>query len=488
MDFSAIDELIDRARKNDNFRTTDSLYKEAINEVEAAYQNVGAAERKQLRHIITLLRKERKAKAKEADSIKELYAAMQSLESPMDAPPADPDVWPAPPPKKTTTQNTRTKSTPSKARLNDGGDNATLTVKKPVKKSNSQNAIADKKSKQRTVSKDDDPSGSASAGNATEGADAAAGEEKRTDEFVPKGYCPDLVEAIEQTMTRNGTEVSWDDIAGLEGPKELFKQTIVLPALMPNFFKGIRRPWRGVCMVGPPGTGKTLLAKAVATECQTTFFAVNCGDLASKWRGDSEKMIKLLFEMARHFAPSTIFIDEIDTIGSQRGQANEHEASRRVKAQLLVEMDGFCKEEDGKRVLVLAATNFPWMLDEALRRRFEQRIYIPLPDKAARVSLLSSSLKEVRIADDVDLESFAEQLDGYSGADITNVCRKAALMGVKRLTRLMTPAEIAKLSREEVDLPITWQDLQEAFNDTNPSVSDENIRQYIEWMEKYGST
>ncbi|KAK6037268.1 ATPase, AAA family, partial [Cooperia oncophora] len=225
-------------------------------------------------------------------------------------------------------------------------------------------------------------------------------------------------------------------------------------------------------MVGPPGTGKTLLAKAVATECQTTFFAVNCGDLASKWRGDSEKMIKLLFEMARHFAPSTIFIDEIDTIGSQRGQANEHEASRRVKAQLLVEMDGFCKEEDGKRVLVLAATNFPWMLDEALRRRFEQRIYIPLPDKPARKSLLCSSLKEVRIADDVDLDSFAEQLDGYSGADITNVCRKAALMGVKRLTRMMSPAEIAKLSREEVDLPITWQDLQEAFSDTNPSVSE----------------
>nr|CDJ84634.1 ATPase domain containing protein [Haemonchus contortus] len=487
MDFSAIDELVERARKNDNFRTTDALYKEAIAEVEAACQNVGAAERKQLRHVITLLRKERKARGKEAESIKELYAAMQSLESPIDAPPADPDVWPAPPPKRSTTQNVRTKSTPSKSRVNDGGENVTMSVKKPVRKSNSQSAIVDKKSKQRAP-KDDDPSGSSVPPSVSEVTETPAAEEKRTDEFVPRGYCPDLVEAIEQTMTRNGTEVCWEDIAGLEGPKELFKQTIVLPALMPNFFKGIRRPWRGVCMVGPPGTGKTLLAKAVATECQTTFFAVNCGDLASKWRGDSEKMIKLLFEMARHFAPSTIFIDEIDTIGSQRGQANEHEASRRVKAQLLVEMDGFCKEEDGKRVLVLAATNFPWMLDEALRRRFEQRIYIPLPDKPARLSLLRSSLKEVRIADDVDLETFAEQLEGYSGADITNVCRKAALMGVKRLTRTLSPAEIAKLSPEEVDLPITWQDLQEAFGDTNPSVSDENIRQYNEWMEKYGST
>ncbi|KIH64004.1 ATPase, AAA family [Ancylostoma duodenale] len=387
MDFSAIDEIIDRARRSDDYKTTDSLYKEAISEIEAISMNLGVAEKKQLRHVITLLRKERKAKAREAEAVKELYAAMQSLESPIDAPPADPDVWPAPPPKRTT-QNARTKNTPSKNRANEGGEN--ITVKKPVRKSNSQNALSDKKPKQgaavASVSTVSEPAPEVTVSSA---------EEKRQDEFVPRGYCPDLVEAIEQTMTRNGTEVSWDDIAGLEGPKELFKQTIVLPALMPNFFKGIRRPWRGVCMVGPPGTGKTLLAKAVATECQTTFFAVNCGDLASKWRGDSEKMIKLLFEMARHFAPSTIFIDEIDTIGSQRGQSNEHEASRRVKSQLLVEMDGFAKEEDGKRVLVLAATNFPWMLDEALRRRFEQRIYIPLPDHPARLSLLRSSLKEV---------------------------------------------------------------------------------------------
>ncbi|KJH52270.1 ATPase, AAA family [Dictyocaulus viviparus] len=400
-----------------------------------------------------------------------MCALMQSLESPVDYPPADPDVCIVTSQKKTVIQNFRPKNIVKKGHVTN--DSESVLTKKQIAKATNQTISSSKKAKQSLISQ------------STEMTDALPDttEEKQTDEFVPRGYCPDLVEAIEQTMSRNGTEVTWADIAGLDGPKELFKQTIVLPALMPSFFKvGYPSTMEGSVYGRTTRTGKTLLAKAVATECHTTFFAVNCGDLASKWRGDSEKMIKLLFEMARHYAPSTIFIDEIDTIGSQRGHANEHEASRRVKAQLLVEMDGFCKEDEGKRVLVLAATNFPWLLDEALRRRFEQRIYIPLPDKQARLSLLQSSLKEVRLEDNVDLETFAERLEGFSGADITNVCRKAALMGVKRqfycsislprLTRTLTPAEIAQLTPEDVDLPVTWQDLQEAHSDTNPSVSE----------------
>lgn len=242
-------------------------------------------------------------------------------------------------------------------------------------------------------------------------------------------------------------------------------------------------------MVGPPGTGKTMLAKAVATECGTTFFNVSSSTLTSKYRGESEKLVRTLFDMARFYAPSTIFIDEIDSLCSRRGSDTEHEASRRVKSELLIQMDGITNSEDPtKVVMVLAATNFPWDIDEALRRRLEKRIYIPLPTQEGREALLAISLREVEKSPDLDLPSIAEAMNGYSGADITNVCRDASMMAMRRKIAGLTPEQIRSLSKDELELPVSPEDVFEAIRKINKSVSVEDLKKYDKWMTEFGST
>jgi len=293
--------------------------------------------------------------------------------------------------------------------------------------------------------------------------------------------------------------VTWESIAGLEQAKSLLEEAVVLPLVMPEYFQGIRRPWKGVLMFGPPGTGKTLLAKAVATQCSTSFFNVSASTMASKFRGDSEKLVRLLFEMARFYAPTTIFFDEIDALGSKRGDASEHEASRRVKAELLVQMDGVgsvsAEDEDGpaqpRQVMVLAATNRPWDLDEALRRRLEKRIYIPLPEAEGRNQLFEINLKEVKMGADVAVKGLVDKTKGYSGADVTNVCREAAMMGLRR--RMQQARKEGKSLQElnnlkqEVDVPVTQADFLEAISNVNRSVGNEDLQRFTDWMKEFGS-
>lgn len=181
----------------------------------------------------------------------------------------------------------------------------------------------------------------------------------------------DLALSIHRDICMANPGVYFKDIVGLTEAKRLLKEAVLMPMKYPHLFTGLLEPWKGILLFGPPGTGKTMLAKAVATECRTTFFNISASTIVSKWRGDSEKLVRVLFELAKYYEPSTIFIDEIDSILSQR-DAGEHEGSRRMKTELLIQMDGLVKNKE--KIFLLAASNLPWDLDMALLRRLEKRV------------------------------------------------------------------------------------------------------------------
>ncbi|KAG8488604.1 hypothetical protein CXB51_016522 [Gossypium anomalum] len=288
---------------------------------------------------------------------------------------------------------------------------------------------------------------------------------------------------LDSAIIREKPNIKWNDVAGLESAKQALQEAVILPVKFPQFFTGKRRPWRAFLLYGPPGTGKSYLAKAVATEADSTFFShhfpfylekrkgggsedsnicitglhwqsvgsvenlwlctasfptflnsiVSSSDLVSKWMGESEKLVSNLFQMARDSAPSIIFIDEIDSLCGQRGEGNESEASRRIKTELLVQMQGVGNND--QKVLVLAATNTPYALDQAIRRRFDKRIYIPLPDLKARQHMFKVHLGDTpHNLTENDFESLAHRTDGFSGSDIS-VCVKDVLFEPVRKTQ-----------------------------------------------------
>lgn len=238
---------------------------------------------------------------------------------------------------------------------------------------------------------------------------------------------------LNSAIIREKPNIKWNDVAGLQGAKQALQEAVILPVKFPQFFVGKRRPWRAFLLYGPPGTGKSYLAKAVATEADSTFFSISSSDLVSKWMGESEKLVSNLFQMARESAPSIIFIDEIDSLVGQRGEGNESEASRRIKTELLVQMQGV--GNDDKKVLVLAATNTPYSLDQAIRRRFDKRIYIPLPDVKARQHMFKVHLGDTphNLAER-DFEQLAYRTEGFSGSDIA-VCVNEVLFEPVRKTQ-----------------------------------------------------
>ncbi|XP_030832652.1 katanin p60 ATPase-containing subunit A-like 2 isoform X5 [Strongylocentrotus purpuratus] len=320
----------------------------------------------------------------------------------------------------------------------------------------------------------------------------------------------ELAQNISKDIYLHNPDVRWDDIIGLDAAKRLVKEAVVYPIKYPQLFTGILSPWKGLLLYGPPGTGKTLLAKAVATECNTTFFNISASSIVSKWRGDSEKLVRVLFELARFHAPSTIFLDELESVMGQRGGGgNEHEGSRRMKTELLVQMDGLAKTDD--LVFLLAASNLPWELDHAMLRRLEKRILVDLPVLEARKAMIEYYLPSVLNPDcalsintDIEYDFLAEKTEGYSGSDLRLVCKEAAMRPVRKIFDILestsekgtnktagrdeTPNLVwHKDSMPDLTLdPITTADVEAALAHTKPSAKLLKDK-YLKWQKEYES-
>ena len=293
----------------------------------------------------------------------------------------------------------------------------------------------------------------------------------------------EMASLIKREIILENPNVSFKDIVGLDSAKNIIEEALLWPMKYPQFFTGLLEPWKGILLFGPPGTGKTMLAKAVASEMRTTFFNISAATIVSKWRGESEKLIKVLFDLARHYQPSTIFLDEIDSIMSARGEAgDEHEGSRRMKTELLIQLDGLTKNEG---VFLLAASNIPWDLDPALLRRLEKRVIVTLPDKNGREALLRSFIPQ-NMNKGVDYGKNAELLEGYSGSDIKLLCKEALMTRTRKAINVIEKDNKGKFYNIN-EFPVTKQDFDESVQKVKPAFTYITER-YQKWMADFGSS
>ncbi|ETW07881.1 hypothetical protein, variant 1 [Aphanomyces invadans] len=294
-----------------------------------------------------------------------------------------------------------------------------------------------------------------------------------------KACDPELISKIEMEIVDAGDPVSFDDIAGLSFAKKCVNELVIWPMARPDIFTGLRSLPKGLLLFGPPGTGKTLIGKAIATQSGATFFSISASSLTSKWIGEGEKLVRTLFAVAAVKQPSVIFIDEIDSLLSQRS-STENEASRRMKTEFLVQLDGAgTKSKDV--ILVVGATNRPQELDEAARRRFVKRLYIPLPSAAARLDLMNRLLaKNKHNLTTEDKACIVQRSKGFSGADVRSLCTEAAMGPIRNCIDIQT------MEADDVR-PISREDFEDALRGTRSSVSMKDLQFYMEWNAEFGS-
>lgn len=286
-------------------------------------------------------------------------------------------------------------------------------------------------------------------------------------------------EPIEPLSPIERPNVHWGDIADLHDAKAAVEESVIYPVRRPDLFP---LGWpRGILFFGPPGCGKTLLAAAIATEINAQFFCVDAATVMSKWLGESEKNVSNLFQGARRAAstgrPSIIFIDEVDSLVGIR--AEEVGGEVRTRNQFLKEMDSILDKASPVHVYVVGATNKPWVLDEPFIRRFQKRIFVPLPNVEARTELVSIYSKNLKISDDVSTDELVHLTDGFSGSDIRDILQSAQIKVVRELFQSGT---ITERSRPRA---ICMQDVREILRKRRPSVSPEMLRYYDRWHETY---
>ncbi|GAB2240909.1 hypothetical protein Droror1_Dr00021427 [Drosera rotundifolia] len=292
--------------------------------------------------------------------------------------------------------------------------------------------------------------------------------------------------------------VTFDDIGALENVKDTLKELVMLPLQRPELFcKGqLTKPCKGILLFGPPGTGKTMLAKAVATEAGANFINISMSSITSKWFGEGEKYVKAVFSLASKISPSVVFVDEVDSMLGRRENPGEHEAMRKMKNEFMVNWDGL-RTKDTERVLVLAATNRPFDLDEAVIRRLPRRLMVNLPDAPNRAKILKVILAKEDLSPSVDLDAVANMTEGYSGSDLKNLCVAAAHRPIREiLEREKKEAEAAlaedrpapPLSGSADIRPLNMDDFKHAHEQVFASVSSEshNMTELQQWNDLYG--
>ncbi|XP_011694714.1 PREDICTED: katanin p60 ATPase-containing subunit A-like 2 [Wasmannia auropunctata] len=294
----------------------------------------------------------------------------------------------------------------------------------------------------------------------------------------------EIADVISREIVQQNLNVHWDDVKGLKDCKILLKEAILYPMKYPSLFSGKLGCYKGVLLYGPPGTGKTMLAKAVATECQSTFFNITSSSVISKWRGDSEKYIRVLIDLAKHYAPTIIFIDEIDwtTTKNIDHSSSSSEPARRFRAELLARLDGLLSTEY-TNVILLAATNVPWNIDVALLRRLEKRIFVDLPDEASRLEMLRSYVRD-DLHNSPEMFKLVQETVGYSCADLKLLCKEAWINQLRPIWANLEAKAISANNIQNDGLISAMNHIELAKLKLKPTAKHMNA-QYTEWYKEF---